>query len=166
MELIDAQATTPAPVAVVLDTNVVLDWLVFDDPAGRALGSLVEAGQFCWLLCPAMHDELTEVLGRLTLQPRLQRWGHRRAEALAATQRWAQLTTNPPSLPPVLPLKSRDPDDQVFINLAVAHRTRWLFSRDRAILSLARRLRVLGVQALQPSVWLHRQTRTLTPASA
>jgi predicted nucleic acid-binding protein len=61
---------------------------------------------------------------------------------------------DPPSLPPALPLRSSDPDDQVFIDLAVGQQAGWLFSRDRAILRLARRLRPLGVQALSPAAWL------------
>lgn len=143
------------PTAVVLDTNVVLDWLVFDNPAGLALGTQIEAGQLHWLLCPRMLEELTDVLGRLDRERQWQRWAHRRTTALEATHRWARQAGNPPALPPSLPLHSSDPDDQVFIDLAVTHRTRWLFSRDRAILRLARRLRLLGVEALPPSAWLN-----------
>jgi predicted nucleic acid-binding protein len=38
----------------------------------------------------------------------------------------------------------------VFIDLALAHRARWLLTRDKALLSLARPARVLGVEILKP----------------
>lgn len=158
MELIRSAAPAPEGgtprVAAILDTNVVLDWLVFDDPAGRALGAQVEAGQLRWLVCSRMLEELQDVLGRLEREPHLLRWAHRRERAWEAAQRWASLVDEPTALPPALPLRSSDPDDQVFVDLAVGRRVGWLFSRDRAILRLARRLRPLGVRALSPAVWL------------
>lgn len=141
-------------IAAILDTNVVLDWLVFEDPAGRALGAQVESGRLRWLICPRIQEELADVLGRLERMPHLRRWAHRSATAWEAAQRWGCPVDDPPSLPPALPLRSSDPDDQVFIDLAVGQQAGWLFSRDRAILRLARRLRPLGVQALSPAAWL------------
>ena len=41
-------------------------------------------------------------------------------------------------------VRCRDPDDQMFIDLAVAHRAQ-LLSKDALVLRLARRLRPLGV---------------------
>jgi predicted nucleic acid-binding protein len=40
--------------------------------------------------------------------------------------------------PPACGLECRDPDDQTFIDLAVAAGARWLVTRDRALLELAR----------------------------
>ena len=46
--------------------------------------------------------------------------------------------------PPRAPCACSDPDDQVFIDLAVAHRAR-LVSKDRAVLAMRKRLAALGV---------------------
>jgi predicted nucleic acid-binding protein len=47
-------------------------------------------------------------------------------------------------------LRCRDADDQVFIDLALVHRARWLLTRDKALLALARRARPLGTEILRP----------------
>ncbi|WP_440131005.1 PIN domain-containing protein, partial [Rubrivivax gelatinosus] len=67
---------------VVLDTNVVLDWLVFDDPATRPLAAALEAGRLRWIATGPMLDELLHVLQR----PELDRW---RAACEAARERVA-----------------------------------------------------------------------------
>jgi predicted nucleic acid-binding protein len=49
--------------------------------------------------------------------------------------------------PPRCSLRCKDPDDQVFIDLAVHVGARWLFSKDAALLKLARRAQKFhGVQ--------------------
>jgi predicted nucleic acid-binding protein len=50
--------------SVVLDTNVVLDWLLFNDPSVAKLAAAVVGGRVRWLATAAMRDELTHVLGR------------------------------------------------------------------------------------------------------
>ena len=55
------------------------------------------------------------------------------------------------------PTRSRlhcsDPDDQCFIDLALAQHARWLITHDRALLRLARRARAFGVEVLTPMLW-------------
>jgi len=41
-----------------------------------------------------------------------------------------------------------------FIDLALAHKARWLLSRDRAVLKLGRRTRPLGLEVLTPDAWI------------
>ena len=48
------------------------------------------------------------------------------------------------SEPPACPVRCSDPDDQGFIDLAVAHRA-MLLSKDKAVLRLRRRLAPLAV---------------------
>jgi len=55
--------------------------------------------------------------------------------------------------PRVIRLICRDPDDQMFIDLAVEAKARWLISRDRAVLALAKRARAFGVEILTPEAW-------------
>jgi predicted nucleic acid-binding protein len=61
------------------------------------------------------------------------------------------LLPEPPSAP--LNLRCSDPDDQVFLELALAHGATWLLSHDRALLRLARRTRALGLHIVKPGDW-------------
>lgn len=134
--------------AVVLDTNTVLDWLVFHEPAVAALAAAVEQGQVQWLACQAMRDELARTLGYRTLA----KWKPDSERVLASFDQHAQLHAAPPPAP--LPLRCSDPDDQVFLELALAHRATWLLTHDRALLKLARRARPLGLAILRPQAWV------------
>jgi predicted nucleic acid-binding protein len=50
-------------------------------------------------------------------------------------------------------LRCRDGDDQKFLDLAHFAGARWLISRDRALLDLAKRARHLGFEILTPALW-------------
>jgi predicted nucleic acid-binding protein len=158
------------PIPVVIDTNVVLDWLVFDSPDTAALAAAIGHGELVWLGTDAMREESLEVLDRLRTHAHLQRWNDRRDAALAAVARWMQPVETPPPLPWPMRLRSVDPDDQIFIDLALHRRIPWLLSRDRALLKLAKRARAHGVQVLTPAqwgtVWLARQTPESARAEA
>ena len=56
---------------VVLDTNIVLDAFVFDDPATRVLKQALAASQLQWLATKAMRDELVRVLCYPKILPRM-----------------------------------------------------------------------------------------------
>jgi predicted nucleic acid-binding protein len=135
---------------VVLDTNVVLDWLLFDHPDGTTLNGSLVAGELRWIATAAMRDELAHVLARGALdrwQPDLPRlwsaWDRHCTEVPAA------LVAGPAS-----GLRCTDPDDQKFVDLAASRRGSLLLSRDRAVLKLARRLAVLGVTVTTPTAWV------------
>lgn len=49
------------PPGVVIDTNVVLDWLVFADPSSQALGDAVHEQRVRWLVCPMVMAEIGHV---------------------------------------------------------------------------------------------------------
>jgi uncharacterized protein len=144
--------------AAVLDTNVVLDWLVFKDAGVQALAAAVQSGTLRWLACARMRDELADVLAR----PQLQHWQTDVAAALAAFDRHAALRPAPP--PSHLPC--RDADDQVFIDLALAAGCRWLLTKDRALLALARRARPRGLLVQTPAAWLARQEKEAAEAAS
>jgi putative PIN family toxin of toxin-antitoxin system len=131
---------------VVLDTNVVLDWLLFADTSVAALAAAVVARQVRWLATTSMRDELAAVLRRGLADDR-----HTDpADVLAAWD--AHATLVPPS--PAHRLHCTDADDQKFIDLALREGARWLVSRDRALLRLRRPALVLGLAVVKPQGWL------------
>ena len=50
--------------AAVLDSNAVLDWLLFGDPSMQPLGQAIRAGHCRWIVTPALRDELEHVMAR------------------------------------------------------------------------------------------------------
>jgi predicted nucleic acid-binding protein len=128
---------------LVLDTNVVLDLLVFGDPSAAPLLEGLEARRLRWLATSAMREELDRVLGYPAIAGRLEALGISPLEVLSQFDRHACMVDAPARAP----LSCEDPDDQGFIDLAVHHASNTLLSKDRAVLSLARRLAVLQVTA-------------------
>ncbi|MGV0960320.1 MAG: PIN domain-containing protein [Limnohabitans sp.] len=128
----------------VLDTNIVLDLWVFGDPLAQALRSSVEVGQTQWLATPAMRDELARVLAYPQIARRLTLRSLPADTVLGHFDRWAQLQPDAPKAP----YACKDPDDQKFIDLAVAHCAA-LHSKDAQVLCMRKRLERCGV-ALNP----------------
>lgn len=144
--------TNPRPSdspAIVLDTNVALDWLVFADPSIADLADRIERQAWRWLACERMRDELADVLARPSFAAR----GVDCKQILTSFDRLSIRVTLGVTTPPPLGLKCLDPDDQVFIDLAVERKARWLFTRDKALLALARSARRLGLGIMAPARW-------------
>nr|WP_137892030.1 putative toxin-antitoxin system toxin component, PIN family [Ramlibacter sp. 2FC] len=125
---------------VVLDTNIVLDTFVFSDQAALPLRERLQDGGLQWIADAAMREELARVLGYPQIRPRLAYYALDAAQVLAAFDRHARILPTAPRAQVVC----KDPDDQKFIDLAVAHRA-LLLSKDRAVLRLTRRLLALQV---------------------
>jgi predicted nucleic acid-binding protein len=125
---------------LLLDTNVVLDWLAFGDAAIAPIADAVESRRVTLISSAACVDELQRALGykAIKLDAAAQ------ATALAAYRSKAQLLAAPPegSLP-MLP-RCEDRDDQKFLELAWHAGARWLVSRDKALLKLAPQLARMG----------------------
>ena len=135
-------AVTSVGACVVLDTNIVLDAFVFSDPATLALRAGLQDGSLQWIATPDMRIELARVLGYAQIVPRLAFYGLQADDVLAAFDRHAQRVDAAPKAP----VTCADPDDQIFIDLAVRHRCA-LLSKDRAVLRMRKRLAALGVHA-------------------
>lgn len=135
---------------IVLDTNVLLDWLVFRHPGLDDLGTLIRQAGLRWVQTDHMRRELGHVLTR----PLLAHWSADREQILARVAEQAELVEAPEPIAPPARLRCRDRDDQCFIDLALTRRSRWLLSRDRALLKLARRAAPFGVAVLTPEAWL------------
>ncbi|MEY4098907.1 MAG: hypothetical protein RL300_78 [Pseudomonadota bacterium] len=120
---------------VVLDTNIVLDAFVFDDPATLPLKSALASGQLEWIATKAMRDELVRVLGYPKIVPRMAFYQVTADHVLAQFDGQATLVDTAPKAP----VTCRDPDDQKFIDLAVKHQS-LLLSKDQAVLCMKKRL--------------------------
>ncbi len=95
-----------------------------------------------------------------TWSPResLARWAIDAEAVLAVFDSLGVEVRTPPLLRAGECLRCSDPDDQQFIDLAIAHRAHALLTRDRAVLRLAARARHFGVLIATPEVWLRRET--------
>lgn len=127
---------------LVLDTNIALDLLVFDDPSARPLAAQLERGLLRWIATQAMRDELERVLAYEQIAARLQARGLLAGSVLDRFDSHAALVDAPEKAR----LTCSDPDDQKFIDLAVQYRC-VLLSKDAAVLAMAKRLVALQVSA-------------------
>lgn len=134
--------------SVVLDTNVVLDWLVFRDPRVAALAQAIGGGRLRWIGCAEMGAEMRHVLTQGALAHRADQSEH----ALTCFHRLCVCESLPVGLPSTR-LRCSDPSDQMFIDLALTHGAAWLLSRDRALLKLARKAAALGLRIRPPEAW-------------
>ncbi len=134
-----------APRHLVVDTNVVLDLLLFRDPGVRQIELAAASRNWIWVACPSMRDELEHVLHYPGLTQRLVTSGHKPTQVLTRYDALVRWVAPAPSTQP----RCKDPDDQKFVDLAV-HHAACLVSKDKAVLTLAKRLTRMGVSTLTP----------------
>jgi putative PIN family toxin of toxin-antitoxin system len=129
---------------LVLDTNIVLDALVFRDPRTHALRAAVFdeplTPDLLWQATAPMREELARVLAYPHIAVRLAFHGLQAAQVLSQFDTRAHIVP----VAPKAPATCKDPDDQKFIDLAVSHGAT-LLSKDKAILCMRKRLMKLGV---------------------
>lgn len=126
---------------IVLDTNIVLDLFVFADPQARPLKLALAERQFQWLATQPMREELTRVLAYPKIMSRLASCSLTASEVLMQFD----VQTHQVDVAPKAKFTCRDPDDQKFIDLAVAHKA-LLLSKDHAVLCMTKRLLALEVR--------------------
>jgi putative PIN family toxin of toxin-antitoxin system len=128
------------PVKVVLDTNIVLDLWLYQDPATPNLLAALENKTVQWLATSVMRDELERVLAYTHIVSRLA-LSERTAEQILA-----QFDAHAQRMPvaPKCQFVCKDGDDQKFIDLAAQHQTQ-LISKDKAVLTMRNRMARLGV---------------------
>jgi putative PIN family toxin of toxin-antitoxin system len=127
---------------LVLDTNIVLDLFVFDDRNTRVLKDELAQRAWRWIATMPMRAELEHVLDYSHLAERLTFYGLRASEVLERFDSSAEMV----DVAATAPAACRDPDDQKFIDLAVAHGA-VLLSKDAAVLAMRNKLAALGVEA-------------------
>ena len=131
-------ATTPA--RVVIDTNVVLDLWLYQDPATPALREALAQREVTWLATQVMRDELERVLAYPHIAARLVLGQQTSADVLAQFDAHAQLMP----VAAKCQFVCKDSDDQKFIDLAAAYQAQ-LISKDKAVLTMRNRMARLGV---------------------
>ena len=128
---------------LILDTNIVLDLFVFNDPEIIALKTSLLAGveskQLDWIATADMRIELERVLTYPKITPRMAFYQVTAADVLAKFDQLATLVDPAPKAKWVC----KDPDDQRFIDLAVQHQAT-LLSKDQAVLCMAKRMLTAG----------------------
>jgi predicted nucleic acid-binding protein len=143
-----AESLTELP-RLVLDTNVVLDWLYFRDPRCATLADAVAASRVRWIASTAMRDEIEHVLARGSLGTR---WPDGPATVRDGWHRWATMV-EPTAHAAPLAMRCTDADDQKFIDLALGAQALALLSADRAVLRLARRAAAFGLVISTVAAW-------------
>ena len=123
------------PRPVVLDTNVVLDMLIFDDPHVPPIRALVERGELRWIADRAQRIELERVLHYSQIAPRVSFYGKTADGVLAAFDAAVEYVAEAPKIR----FTCTDPDDQHFLDLASQHRA-LLVSKDKAVLKQRKRV--------------------------
>lgn len=127
---------------LVIDTNIILDCFIFADPHYLALTRGIVKSQIDWIATQAMHDEYLRTLSYPAV---LRRREKVRLSAFDENNNpFIQYARLVDETTPSNRYKCKDPDDQKFIDLAIAHHA-ILLSKDKAVLALAAKLHHVGV---------------------
>ncbi len=128
---------------LILDANVALDLWVFADAACAVLKAAMGGVVVRCVASPLTRQELARVVKADLCAV----WGTTPAQVLHAYDGACEFVADP--APQSVPLtRCTDPDDQPYIDLALAEGVQWLLTRDRAVLRVGRRLRRHGVQLI------------------
>ena len=130
------------PETVILDTNIILDTFVFNDPAAKPLRDRLQSGNLQWIATAPMREELERVLAYPKIVKRLEYYQLQADYVMGQFDRLVQTV----EVAAKAPIVCKDPDDQKFIDLAVAHKT-LVLSKDNAVLCMKKRLLALGALA-------------------
>ena len=123
---------------LVLDTNIWLDWLVFEDTGLARIRQLQAAKHLEICIDAACEAELAKVLAYPLGKRQLS--AAEQEAALAQCRRIAvRVDVVAPAAERARLPACRDPDDQKFLEAALAVRADWLITKDRALLELARK---------------------------
>jgi hypothetical protein len=156
---------SPPARLVVIDTQSLLDWLVFRDRSCDGWDELLQAQGWQWIFTSPMKAEFDFIAAR-GFGPR---WPVDGPAVAAAWARHGRCVEPPAALGAGMRLTCTDPDDQKFIDLAVAARADALVTRDKALLKLARRAAERhGMRVCRPQEWsrLAAGEAAQSPASA
>lgn len=137
---------------LVLDTNIVLDWLVFEDARMADLQRAWDEQRLELITHVPALEELRRVLTypQFELSENDQRAAMSRYESRVRVMPLPDgVTMERLGMPAGFP-RCKDCDDDHFLALAYHHHADAIVSKDRAVLKLARRARKFGVTVLSP----------------
>ena len=126
---------------IVLDTNIVLDAFVFNDPVAEPIRRALESNHLDWLTTQPMRDELARVLAYPKIAARLAHYKLSASDVLARFDQHTRMVT----VAPKASVTCSDADDQKFIDLAVQH-SALLLSKDKDVISMKKRLLAQGIR--------------------
>lgn len=133
-------ALTDIKPRLVLDTNVILDLLVFKDPTAEPIRLLLDAKLVDAVRSEASMLELIDVIQRPTFKLNQEE----QAMILQAWKSVTRLLENAAMEP--APFTCRDLDDQVFLDMAYSIRPAMLLSKDLLVLELGAIAKTHGVE--------------------
>lgn len=128
---------------LVLDTNVILDLLVFKDPSTKPIRLLLDAKLVDAVRSEASMLELIDVIQRPTFRLNQEE----QSIILQAWESSTRLLENVAIEP--APFTCRDQDDQVFLDMAYSLRPALLLSKDLRVLELQAIAKRHGVEITQ-----------------
>ncbi len=139
-----------SPRLVVLDSQAIFDWLVFRNPVCAGWATLLAGPEWKWIFTSETKAEFDHVAAKGFGPARPVPWD-------AVVDGWTRLAHEVP-VPAPLGADRRigcsDPDDQKFIDLAIAAGAHTLVSRDKALLKLRRKaLERHGLRIVTPMQW-------------
>lgn len=126
----------------VFDTNIILDFFVFEDPGCTHFLEALLEGKILSFCTPSTLEELRIVLGRsvFSLTPEKQ-------EKILTN--WKALSVTLEDIPQEA-LKCRDSDDNKFLDLAFQVKPCTLVSKDKLVLRVRSKARKLGITFCRP----------------
>jgi putative PIN family toxin of toxin-antitoxin system len=124
--------TQPKPIYI-LDTNIWLDWLIFTSDTLDDFKTAHANGEWNIIYTSPMKAEFADVISR----PQFKLSMTQQKLALDGLSNLA--TESELSTKPLIPIRCKDKDDQIFIDMALTHHATWLLSKDKHLLTLKNR---------------------------
>ena len=154
-EHMNPQDTVPS---AVFDTNICLDFFIFHDSISCQLLDAVKNGKLLAITRSDCRDEFLKVLD----YPKLALTENDRKQAIASFDSFISVIEPEIKSRFLLPVCT-DPDDQKFLETAFDANAQFLFSKDKALLRLARHNRKRGLfRIMSPARWLSEMEKALS----
>lgn len=127
---------------VILDTNILLDLFYFKDKSVTYLYECIKTEQVQAFTCDAIWEEFAEVLARKPFNQTVE-------EINLIWSNYQHLLTWQAPQGNDSGIKCSDPDDQIFVELAVEIAPCFLITKDKDLLVLQKKLQKFQVQTLK-----------------
>jgi len=135
---------------IIIDSQSLFDWMVFRNPVCAPWDTALGGHAWEWIFTSEMKAEFDFVAAKGFGA----RWPVDTASIASTWSRHGRQVDIPPPPGAAVRLHCADPDDQKFIDLAIAARAHTLVTRDKALLRLARKaLERHGLRVCRPEAW-------------